>query len=94
MVQHATLRDEVGVRELRDHLSRYLERVKTGTEVVVTEHGVPIAYLVPRPRSSKLAEMIATGRARAPLTHRRVAPEPVEFDGTDEELDQLIRDSR
>jgi prevent-host-death family protein len=87
-------RDEVGVRELRDHLSRYLERVKAGTEVVVTEHGVPIAYLVPRPRSSKLAEMIATGRARAPLTYRRSAPAPVDFKGTDRELDRLIRDSR
>jgi prevent-host-death family protein len=93
-MQDATMRDEVGVRELRDHLSRYLERVKKGTEVVVTEHGVPIAYLSPRPRSSKLAEMIATGRARAPLTYRRVAPEPIEFDGTDQELDQLIHDSR
>jgi prevent-host-death family protein len=93
-MEDATLRDEVGVRELRDHLSRYLERVKAGTEVVVTEHGVPIAYLVPRPRSSKLAEMIATGRARAPLTYRRGVPEPVEFTGTDEDLDRLVRDSR
>jgi hypothetical protein len=29
-VEDATLRDEVGVRELRHHLSRYLERVKAG----------------------------------------------------------------
>jgi prevent-host-death family protein len=87
-------RDEVGVRELRDHLSRYLDRVKAGAEVVVTEHGHPVAYLVPRPRSSKLAEMIAAGRARAPLTYRHSGPEPVEFQGTDEELDRLIRDSR
>jgi prevent-host-death family protein len=87
-------RDAVGVRELRDNLSRYLERVKAGTEVVVTEHGVPIAYLVARPRSSRLADLIANGRARAPLTYRRVTPEPVEFDGTGQELDQLIRNSR
>lgn len=62
--------------------------------MVVTEHGVPIAYLVPRPRSSKLAEMIATGRARAPLTYRRELPEPVEYVGSDQDLDLLIRDSR
>lgn len=86
--------DQVGVRELRDHLSQYLERVKAGAEVVVTEHGVPIAYLVPRPRSAKLAEMIAAGRARAPLTYRRDSPEPVEFQGTDEQLDQLLREGR
>jgi prevent-host-death family protein len=93
-MRDATLRDEVGVRELRDHLSRYLERVKAGAEIVVTVHGAPIAYLVPRPRSSKLAEMIATGRARAPLSNRRGVPRPVAFAGTDEELDQLVRDSR
>jgi prevent-host-death family protein len=87
-------RDEVGVRELRDHLSRYLDRVKAGTELVVTEHGVPIAYLLPRPRSAKLAELVATGRARAPQTYRRDAPEPVEFAGSDQELDRLIRESR
>jgi prevent-host-death family protein len=87
-------RDQVGVRELRDHLSQYLERVKAGSEVVVTEHGVPIAYLVPRPRSARLAELIDTGRARAPLTFRRDSPEPVEFQGTDQELDQLLRDGR
>ena len=94
-MKDATLgRDEVGVRELRDNLSRYLDRVKAGTEVVVTEHGVPIAYLVPRARSSKLAEMIAAGRARAPLTYRRSTPDLVEFKGSDEELDRLVRDSR
>ena len=39
------------MRELRDHLSRYLERVKAGEELTVTEHGRPIAHLVaPRPR--------------------------------------------
>ncbi len=45
-------------------------------------------------RRGQRAEMIASGRARAPLTYRRGGPEPVEFQGTDEELDRLIRDSR
>ena len=82
------------MRELRDNLSRYLERVKAGSEVVVTDHGQPVAYLVPRPRSSKLAELIAAGRARAPQTYRRRAPQPIEFRGTDSELDKVVRDSR
>ena len=93
-LEDAVLREEVGVRELGDHLSRYLERGRAGAGVVVIEHGVRIAYLVPRPRCSKLAEMIATGRAGAPITYRRGLPEPVDFAGTGEELDQLIRDSR
>src|SRR4030067_439411 len=35
----------VGIRDLRDHLSAYLERVKAGEVITVTEHGRPIARL-------------------------------------------------
>jgi len=48
----------VGVRELRQNLSRYLDRVKTGEALVVTEHGREIARLVPI-RSSAYAEVAA-----------------------------------
>ncbi len=37
----------VGVRGLRQNLSRYLDRVKAGEDLVVTEHGREIARLVP-----------------------------------------------
>lgn len=39
-------RVEVGIRELRLNLSRYIVRAKTGIEVVVTERGRPVARLV------------------------------------------------
>lgn len=38
-------RVEVGIRELRLNLSRYVARVRTGTEVIVTDHGRPVARL-------------------------------------------------
>jgi len=37
--------NEVGVRELHDRLSEYLERVEAGDEVVVTRRGRRIARL-------------------------------------------------
>lgn len=37
----------VGVRELRQNLSRYLDRVKRGEALVVTERGQEVARLVP-----------------------------------------------
>ena len=37
----------VNVTELKTHLSRYLEQVKSGAEIVITERGVPVAKLVP-----------------------------------------------
>jgi prevent-host-death family protein len=37
----------VGVRELRQNLSRFLERVKAGESLVVTERGREVARLIP-----------------------------------------------
>lgn len=37
----------VGVRELRQNLSRYLDRVKQGESLDVTEHGRVVARLSP-----------------------------------------------
>jgi prevent-host-death family protein len=39
--------EKVGVRELRQNLSRYLERVKVGEDLIVTERGRVVARLVP-----------------------------------------------
>ena len=39
-------RVEVGVRELKSKLSHYIDLVQHGSEVIVTEHGKPVATLV------------------------------------------------
>ena len=55
----------VGVRELRQNLSVYLDRVKAGESLTVTERGAEVARLVPLPRgASTLDRLIAEGRAR------------------------------
>lgn len=68
----------VGVRELRQNLSVYLDRVKTGETLEVTEHGVPVAELRPRPTKplSIVDQMITDGRI-TPATHdHRLTPPP------------------
>ena len=37
----------VGIRELRDGLSRHLAEVRAGRTVTVTDHGRPVARIVP-----------------------------------------------
>lgn len=37
---------EVGVRELHNRLSEYLERVEGGSEVVITRRGRPVARVI------------------------------------------------
>lgn len=44
----------VGVRELKNKLSRYLEDVQKGKKIAVTKRGRVIAFLVPAQRSQEV----------------------------------------
>lgn len=55
--------ERIGVRELRQHASRYLGRVKAGETVEVTERGKLVALLVPPdPARSSRERLVASGR--------------------------------
>jgi prevent-host-death family protein len=56
----------VGVRELRQNLSVYLERVKDGETIEVTERGRPVARLAPLPAAQQPAyeRLVAEGLIR------------------------------
>ena len=57
----------VDVRELRQNLGRYLERVKAGEAFVLTERGREVARLTPSGDGrSELARLIANRRASIP----------------------------
>jgi prevent-host-death family protein len=45
-----------GVSELKARLSEYLDQVKAGMEVLITDRGKPVARLVPILRSKDLKE--------------------------------------
>ncbi|MEO5704178.1 MAG: type II toxin-antitoxin system prevent-host-death family antitoxin [Candidatus Limnocylindrales bacterium] len=91
--------NRVGVRELRQNLSVYLDRVKAGETLDVTEHGVLVAQLGPRPTKglSILDQMIADGRATpAKRSHKLLPPPPPYPPGYDgptlSEILQQMRD--
>jgi len=59
----------VGVRELRQNLSKYLRRVERGERLEVTEHGRPVAVLAPLGEpETPLARLMAAGRVVPPRT--------------------------
>jgi antitoxin (DNA-binding transcriptional repressor) of toxin-antitoxin stability system len=66
MSEHETAVARVGVRELRQNLSVYLDRVKAGETMDVTEHGHTVARLGPSPVpvASALDRLITQGTAR------------------------------
>jgi prevent-host-death family protein len=53
--------ERIGVRELRQHASRYLDRVAHGEMLEVTDRGRPVARLVPVTTDS-WTDLIASGK--------------------------------
>jgi prevent-host-death family protein len=87
----------VGVRELRQNLSVYLDRVKAGETLEVTEHGLPVAQLGPRgaKRDSILDRLIAEGRATpATFDHRKIPRPPSIPDPNGRTLTEILLEMR
>lgn len=55
---------QVGVRQLRDELRKWLDMVRRGEEIVVTERGKPIARIIGASTPAPLERLIAAGIVR------------------------------
>jgi len=65
----------VGVRELKNRLSSHLDRVKDGEEIVVTEHGRPIARLSPVGAAvDRMTALVEAGIVQPPTASPRRLP--------------------
>jgi len=60
--------EEIGIRELRQHASRYIAQVEQGRELIVTNQGRPAARLVPidDPSEDRIDALIRSGRLIGP----------------------------
>lgn len=86
------VRMEAGIRDLRDHLSRYLDMVRAGEEVTVTDHGKAVARLVPLDRPRQLDVLIAEGLVTpARAVKRPRGDAPIKARGT---VSDLLADER
>lgn len=87
--------DSVGMRDLGQNVSRVLARVKKGESLVVTDHGRPVARLVPYTTGSTLDEKIASGEVTPPsgnLQEFLARHVPVESEVPGSEILQAMRD--
>ena len=70
----------VNIGDLKNNLSRYLNEVRQGSEVVIKDRNKPIARIVPLVTTTddetELTELIAAGEARPPKNGR---PLPLSF---------------
>lgn len=69
--------ERIGVRELRQNASRYLEHVKAGETVEVTDRGVLVALLIPPTPAQTAYERLVAAGTLVPATQPWRTPEPV-----------------
>ncbi|MCY4659944.1 MAG: type II toxin-antitoxin system prevent-host-death family antitoxin [Acidobacteria bacterium] len=87
---------QVGIRELKSRLSRYLRDIKAGATVVVTERGSPVARLVPEAVSPEKRLQALRDSGAIVWSGRRLGtaePEARALEGVDV-ADILVEDRR
>ena len=86
----------VGVRELKNQLSSFLDRVKAGEEITVTEHGRPIARLSAVGGDvDRMAELVAAGVVQpAPGRQRHLPAKRVKLVGGASSLADIVAEQR
>lgn len=94
-------RVEVGIRELRLNLSRYVARVRNGDEVIVTDRGQPVARLAPLDREEQRADevyerlvrkgMVIPGRRRRKRTE---LPPLIPLEGEGPLVSEMVLEDR
>ncbi|MEO6351258.1 MAG: type II toxin-antitoxin system prevent-host-death family antitoxin [Candidatus Limnocylindrales bacterium] len=85
----------VGIRELRQNLSVYVDRVKEGETLEVTEHGQPVAELRPlAPSTSVYDRLVAEGKLTPANKSLRTLPPPIAMEPGDEPLSETLRRMR
>lgn len=88
----------VGIRKLRDELTRHLGRVRRGGRIVITDRGQPVALLMPyvrggRPsRTERLALLLSGGHVMP--AEKQFLREPPLVRGRGPLLSDLISETR
>ena len=55
----------INIREANQHLSRYIDAVQSGDEIIITRRGVPVAKLAAISKSSELNDAQKAARKRS-----------------------------
>lgn len=87
------LRASCGVRELRQSASKILDQVKDGVVFEITEHGVPVARIVPITRSL-YEEYLENGRIIPARNPNRVFTMPKGKISKGKQLSEILIEER
>lgn len=85
----------IGIRDLKAHLSSYLEKVQNGHTIIITSHGKPIAQLTPT--KEELMERVKALQAAGLITWsgKKVAPaKPVVINKSEKLVSDIVVEMR
>jgi prevent-host-death family protein len=90
--------ESIGIRELRQHASRYVAMAKQGKRVPVTDRGELVAYLVPAHEpNTTFQRLVAAGQVRLPkgnIKDTLASWEPLESEPGEKRLSEVLREMR
>jgi prevent-host-death family protein len=84
----------VGIRELKNNVSKIVERVEAGETITVTRRGEPVARLMSATIPAGLAAMIADGTVKPPSNGKRFIPKPVKLIGPGPTASEYVSEGR
>ena len=86
---------DVGVTELRANLSEWLQRVRDGDEVTITDRGLPVARLVPVGEMELIQRLEREGvLCRPESPGPRFIPRPISVSGDGPSLSDIVVEFR
>jgi prevent-host-death family protein len=88
------MKNDVGVRELRQNLSKYLRRVTSGSTLRVLDRGRPVAVLAPLPDNDDALDRMVRERRAIPATRDLLEIEPLSRRRSGPTLTRTLEDSR
>jgi prevent-host-death family protein len=85
---------DVPISMFRAELSRWIERVRGGDEVVVTDRGIPVARLSPIESAPLLEQLVRRGVLSSPRSARRPAAREIERAHSSGSVSDFVADLR
>jgi prevent-host-death family protein len=87
----------VGMREAKENLSRLVNEVKKGAEIILTERGKPVARLAPivdeyLSLETRLTKLEYAGWIEAPNRHAQKMPVPLPL--SEEKAQEFLQEDR
>jgi prevent-host-death family protein len=90
--------ESIGIRELRQHASRYVAMARKGRRIPVTDRGELVAYLVPAHEpTTTFQRMVAAGQvqlAQGNLTDLLATLEPLKAEPGEKTLSEVLQEMR